>query len=197
MSRLNTPSERLRSRFPNWVMSTSSFRGQQAVTLAAEGLLEAARFLKEDAHCAFDFLMDLTAVDYLKFGKFQDSQPTMPTPSPLPYFMKPKRLEEAWARAVPDSEYRYDVIYHFFSSTRQHRLRLAVPLKADGPRVRSLAGLWKAADWFEREAWDLFGIAFEGHPNLKRILMYEGFEGHPLRKDYPYYKRQPLIGPQN
>lgn len=197
MSRLSTPAESLQSRFPNKVIAISTFRDQQAVTLAAEGLLEAARFLKEDPDSAFDFLMDLTAVDYLKFGQFQDSQPTMPTPSPLPYFMKPKRLDETWARAVSDTEYRFDVVYHFFSSAHQHRLRLMIPLKMGALQVRSLTGLWKAADWFEREVWDLFGIVFEGHPNLKRILMYEGFEGHPLRKSYPYYKRQPLIGPQN
>ena len=63
--------------------------------------------------------------------------------------------------------------------------------------VDSVADLWPAADWFEREVWDLFGIRFTGHPNLKRIMMYEPFEGHPLRKDYAVNKRQPLIGPVN
>ena len=197
MSPSSTPAESLRSRFPNRVLDVSVFRAQPAVTLAADGLPEAARFLKQDSASAFDFLMDLTAVDYLKFGKSQSSQPTMPTPSPLPYFMKPKRLDETWTRVVSNTEYRFDVVYHFFSSARQHRLRLVVPLKASGLQVSSLTGLWKAADWFEREVWDMFGITFEGHPNLKRILMYDSFEGYPLRKDYPYYKRQPLIGPQN
>ena len=61
----------------------------------------------------------------------------------------------------------------------------------------SLASLWPGADWLEREVWDMFGVDFRGHPDLKRILMYEGFDGHPLRKDYPVNKRQPLIGPTN
>ena len=61
----------------------------------------------------------------------------------------------------------------------------------------SVTTLWPVADWLEREAWDMFGVSFRGHPNLKRILMYDGFEGHPLRKDYPVNKRQPLIGPLN
>jgi NADH-quinone oxidoreductase subunit C len=59
--------------------------------------------------------------------------------------------------------------------------------------VDSLAGLWKNADWLEREVFDMFGVGFMGHPNLKRILMYEGFEGHPLRKSYPWRKEQPRI----
>jgi NADH-quinone oxidoreductase subunit C len=63
--------------------------------------------------------------------------------------------------------------------------------------VDSLTGLWAGANWFEREVWDMFGISFIGHPNLKRILMYEEFKGHPLQKDYPVSKRQPIIGPLN
>lgn len=89
---------------------------------------------------------------------------------------------------------RFQVVYHFFSLKRSHRLRVKVPA-ADGGSVPSLTGLWAIANWFERECWDLLGIKFDGHPNLKRILMYEEFVGHPLRKDYPINKRQPLIGP--
>ena len=89
---------------------------------------------------------------------------------------------------------RFQVVYHFYSLNKNHRLRIKVPA-ADGGSVSSLTGLWAVANWFERECWDLFGIQFEGHPNLRRIMMYEGFVGHPLRKDYPINRRQPLIGP--
>lgn len=89
---------------------------------------------------------------------------------------------------------RFQVVYHFFSLKHGHRLRVKVPA-AEGGSVPSLTGLWEIANWFERECWDLFGVKFDGHPNLKRILMYEEFVGHPLRKDYPINKRQPLIGP--
>jgi NADH-quinone oxidoreductase subunit C len=88
-------------------------------------------------------------------------------------------------------------VYHFYSLTHKHRLRLVVPLDDADGAVDSLTPLWAGANWLEREVWDMFGIRFNGHPDLKRILMYEEFEGHPLRKDYPVNKRQPLIGPVN
>jgi NADH:ubiquinone oxidoreductase subunit C len=101
------------------------------------------------------------------------------------------------AGLVSNDGYRFDVVYHFYSSSHHHRLRVKVPLGAADPTVQSLTGLWRAADWFEREVWDMFGIRFGGHPDLRRLLMYEEFQGHPLRKDYPINRRQPLIGPKN
>ena len=92
---------------------------------------------------------------------------------------------------------RFDVVYHFASLPLQRRLRLKVPIEDGAAALESLTPLWGSANWLEREVWDMFGIRFAGHPDLKRILMYEGFEGHPLRKDYPIQKRQPLIGPKN
>ena len=146
---------------------------------------------------AFDVLMDLTALDYLKFGKTLSSAPTLSTPSPLPYYMKPKTLPEQWDRPISNDQYRFEVVYHFYSTAHNHRLRLKVAVPAVDPAVDSVTGIWAAANWFEREAWDMFGITFRGHPNLKRILMYESFKGHPLRKDYPVNRRQPLVGPLN
>lgn len=92
---------------------------------------------------------------------------------------------------------RFEMVYHFFSLRHNHRLRIKVKVSENDLSVASLTPLWPIADWLEREVWDMFGIKFEGHPNLKRILMYEEFVGHPLRKDYPISKRQPLIGPKN
>lgn len=87
---------------------------------------------------------------------------------------------------------RFEVVYHLYSTSKKHRIRIKVGL-ADGESVDTISKLWRNADWLEREVWDLYGIRFEGHPNLKRILLYEAFEGHPLRKDYPKDKRQPLV----
>ena len=92
---------------------------------------------------------------------------------------------------------RFDVVYHLLSLPFNRRVRIKVPVEEDEPVVDSLTPLWACANWLEREVWDMFGIRFAGHPDLKRILMYEEFEGHPLRKDYPIQKRQPLIGPKN
>lgn len=92
---------------------------------------------------------------------------------------------------------RFEVVYHLLSMANKRRLRVKLRVDGDDPVVESITHLWGSANWLEREVWDMFGIRFAGHPNLKRILMYEEFEGHPLRKDYPMRKRQPLIGPKN
>jgi NADH-quinone oxidoreductase subunit C/D len=89
----------------------------------------------------------------------------------------------------PEREQRYEVVYHLTSLDKSHRVRVRVPVDEDDPRVPTAYGLWKAADWFEREAWDLMGIRFDGHPNLRRILTHEAFQGHALRKDYDPEKR--------
>ena len=96
-----------------------------------------------------------------------------------------------------EKEKRFEVVYNLFSLTKNHRLFVKVPLAESAPELESVVSVWPAADWYEREAWDMFGIVFKGHPNLKRILMYEGFKGHALRKDYRYNLRQPIIGPVN
>jgi len=90
-------------------------------------------------------------------------------------------------------EPRFEVVYHLYSVARKHRLRLKVQLAEEDPVVDSLCEQFKIANWFEREIWDMYGIRFKGHPNLKRILLYEEFVGHPLRKDYPKERRQPLL----
>ena len=93
-------------------------------------------------------------------------------------------------------EPRFEVVYHFYSLSKNHRLRLKVGAEEDNPTVASVVSLYKSALWMEREAWDLYGIKFEGHPDLRRILLYPEFEGHPLRKDYEMEHRQPRIPPR-
>ena len=163
-----TPLQRVQEKFSQAVIETHAFRGDETVVIRPGALLPVAKFLKETPELDFNFLMDLSAVDYLLFagGKIQ-------------------------------KEFRFEVVYHFFSLKHNHRLRLKVPVDEKNSAIDTLCDLWPSANWYEREVWDMFGIRFKGHPNLKRILMYEEFQGHALRKDYPFNKRQPLIGPLN
>jgi NADH-quinone oxidoreductase subunit C len=140
-----------------------------------------------------NFLMDATATDFSTFGT-----------KASPAFFSSSGVAVSPSAQIPDPEpwpgppsCRFVVVYHFFSHPLKHRLRVEVPLEEADAEVDSLASLWPGADWLEREVWDMFGIRFRGHPNLKRILMYDEFVGHPLRKDYPVNHRQPLIGPVN
>ncbi len=96
-----------------------------------------------------------------------------------------------------EKENRFEIIYNLYSTVKNHRIFIKLPVPEKDARVETVTSVWPAANWFEREVWDMFGVKFDGHPNLKRILMYEEFQGHALRKDYPYNKRQPLIGPLN
>jgi NADH-quinone oxidoreductase subunit C len=89
-------------------------------------------------------------------------------------------------------EPRFDVIYHLASISRRFRLRLKVPVGGEEPHVPTVSPIWRAAGWLEREVWDLFGIVFDEHPDLGRLLMPEDWEGHPLRKDYPVQIKQPV-----
>ena len=187
--------ESVEERFPAAVSASYTFRGDATVVLRPGSLLEIARFLKEDPELSMNFLVDVTAVDYSAFGK-----------GPAPAFFASSGVTVSPGLQIPDQDpwpgppdaARFAVVYHFFSMSHKHRLRLQVPVEDEtSPELDSLVSLWPGANWLEREVWDMFGIGFRGHPNLKRILMYEEFEGHPLRKDYPVRKRQPLIGPLN
>ncbi|MBF0504865.1 MAG: NADH-quinone oxidoreductase subunit C [Candidatus Omnitrophica bacterium] len=162
-----TPGQIVQEQFSQQMIEAHDFRGDQTLIIQAPALRAVALFLKEKPELDFNFLMDLTAVDYLFFAG--------------------GRVAKAW---------RFEVVYHFYSLKHNQRLRLKVPVEEKNPEVETLCDLWASANWYEREVWDMFGIRFKGHPNLKRILMYEEFKGHALRKDYPFNKRQPLIGPQ-
>jgi len=94
-------------------------------------------------------------------------------------------------------EPRFEVVHHLYSVKRNHRVRVKARVPEPLCEIDSVAGVYPSANWMEREVFDLYGVRFRGHPDLRRILLYEGFDGHPLRKDYPKEKRQPLVGPRN
>lgn len=130
--------------------------GEITIEVKAAGLLEAARILRDEPALKFEQLIDLCGVDYAEYG------------------------EGTWTGL------RYAVVYHFLSISLNQRLRLRVFAQdEDFPVLPTVVDLWPAANWFEREAFDLFGIMFEGHPDLRRLLTDYGFIGHPFRKDFP------------
>ena len=100
------------------------------------------------------------------------------------------RLTFDYLRCLSAVDYvdRIEVVYHLFSLERRHKMVVKVSLEPDSPRVASVVSVWKGADWFEREAHDLFGVEFEGHPNLAPLLLYDGFEGHPGLKSFPFHE---------
>jgi NADH-quinone oxidoreductase subunit C len=92
---------------------------------------------------------------------------------------------------------RFEVVYHLFATGTNQRVRIKARVAEEAAEIASVVALYASANWMEREVFDLYGIRFDGHPDLRRILLYEEFEGHPLRKDYPKERRQPLVGPRN
>ena len=90
-------------------------------------------------------------------------------------------------------EPRFEVVYHLYSVAKNHRVRIKARVGGASPELPSAVSLYASANWMEREVWDLYGVRFRGHPDLRRILLYDGFEGHPLRKDYPKDREQPLV----
>ena len=134
--------------------------------------------LQSDKSIALTQFSDLTVVDYLKFGISDwDTQ---------------KTSASGFSRAVSvkkdnsvQMKKRFAVVYHLLSMTHNWRLRVKVFLDSESPKIQSVTSIWPVANWFEREAFDLFGILFEGHPDLRRLLTDYGFVGHPFRKDFP------------
>ncbi|MEN8183722.1 MAG: NADH-quinone oxidoreductase subunit C [Myxococcota bacterium] len=94
-------------------------------------------------------------------------------------------------------EPRFEVVYHLYSVRQNHRVRIKVGVSEEACEVDSVVDVYPSANWMEREAFDLYGVGFRNHPDLRRLLLYDEFDGHPLRKDYAKEKRQPLIGPRN
>ena len=107
------------------------------------------------------------------------------------------RFELCASISGADDTVDFWVVYHLYSVAKNQRVRVKARVSEASPELPSAVPLWASANWMEREVWDLYGVRFRGHPDLRRILLYDGFEGHPLRKDYPKEKRQPLVGPRN
>ena len=134
---------------PQTVQGVKFDRDEMTIYVDRSVIREACALLRDDPNCPFNYLSDVTCVDWYP------------------------------------SEPRFEVVYHLFSIPKKERVRLKVRLNGDAPALESITSVWPGANYFEREVFDLFGIRFNGHPYLRRLLMPENWEGHPLRKDYP------------
>ena len=134
---------------PAAVVGVKFDRDEMSIYVERSCIRDACVLLRDDADCTFNFLADITCVDWFP------------------------------------SEPRFEVVYHLLSMAKKERVRLKVRLDGSSPALDSVTQVWPAANYFEREVFDLFGVRFAGHPYLRRLLMPEDWEGHPLRKDYP------------
>jgi NADH-quinone oxidoreductase subunit C len=180
--------DRIKARFGERAAVVAQPRGETTVELAPQDWIEAIRALRDEPDFAFEQLSDLCGVDYLGYGKdeWETSDVTWEGFSRGVEGLGPGRFtwENRPTGRGPDK--RFAVVVHLLSLRHNRRVRLrCFAADHDLPVVPSLVELYPVADWFEREAFDLFGIVFEGHPDLRRILTDYGFVGHPFRKDFP------------
>jgi NADH-quinone oxidoreductase subunit C len=180
--------ERLTARFGDRLLALREAGGETTVDIAPEHLLEVARALRDERDLRFEQLIDTCGVDYFRFGQTEWDTDGVSNEG----FSRgvegqgPGRFDWSERPTVPSAERRFAAVTHLLSITNNRRLRLRVFCPDDTlPMVPSLVDIWPVANWFEREAFDLFGIIFDGHPDLRRLLTDYGFVGHPFRKDFP------------
>lgn len=148
----------IQSKVPQLIIGAAAESDHACVRVSRDRLVDFMRLARLDADLSFEFLVDITVIDWLD-----------------------------------RKEFRFEVVYHLLSLTRGCRLRVKVELPENDPQTDSVVTVWPGANFMEREAWDMYGVVFKGHPDLRRILMYEEFRGHPLRKDYPVQVKQPCV----
>jgi len=183
-----TLSASLKECFAEQIEISSTANGQVAIRVPVGQWLEIAQTLRDDSRFAFSQLTDLCGVDYLGYGQseWQTKDATHDGFSRGVEGSGPGRFDWDNRPESGDMEQRFSVVAHLISLTHNVRLSMSTFAADEGlPVVPSLIDVWNSANWYERETFDLFGIVFEGHPDLRRILTDYGFTGHPLRKDFP------------
>ncbi|MGH7281154.1 MAG: NADH-quinone oxidoreductase subunit C [Polyangiaceae bacterium] len=161
---------KLKDRFGAAVLETHSQHGDDTALVTPESWRAICDFLRHDPSLDFDLFVDLCGVDYPK---------------------RPLTIAAGGGGAG-----RMEVVMHLYSTSKKHRVRLKTRVgdeEMEGADLDSVSSIWPGANWLEREVFDMSGVTFKGHPDLRRILMYPEFEGHPLLKDYPAQRTQPLV----
>ena len=185
MTKLEGLAEKVRAAFVQESESLHICNGEITLVISAtyaqSKIVSICHKLRHDPDFRFEMLMDICAIDYLHYGCSEWETATATA----------KGFERGVlpiSQANPHSTWqgpRFAVVYHLLSIAHNHRLRLKVFVPDSQPMIESVVGVWNSANWYEREAFDLFGILFTGHPDLRRILTDYGFIGHPFRKDFP------------
>lgn len=176
---VNSLVDSLVARFGAAITDAHVVYDQAVIELKPDQLLSVCQSLRDETEYSFEQLVDLCGVDYSAFGKADwETQSTSSTG-----FSRgvSKEIFDDDAKARP----HFAVVYHLLSIKNNQRLRVRCMIDDTPAKIESVAGIWASANWYEREAFDLFGILFEGHPDLRRILTDYGFVGHPFRKDFP------------
>ncbi len=178
--KLKRLADRVEERFGDVLVRLPSLPHELAFEVPAANLLETCRALRDEEGFRFEQLIDVCGIDHLGYGNAE--------------WVTEDATDTGFSRGVhrelphtePNYARRFAVVYHLLSVTLNQRIRLKVFCDAgDPPVVPSIDGIWSAANWFEREAFDMFGILFDGHPDMRRILTDYGFVGYPFRKDFP------------
>ena len=171
--------EQLKSELANHITDLNLAYGELTIECEAQNLKSIMLELRDQEAFSFGQLIDLCGVDYLSYGEY-DWETESATESGFS-----RGVERQEAKAYAMDKPRFAVVYHLLSTKKNHRLRVKLFVDEAHLIIPSVHDLWKGANWFEREAYDLYGILFDGHPDLRRILTDYGFIGHPFRKDFP------------
>ena len=182
-------SQALAHTFSSKLQTNVVAHGEVTIEVAAADILAVCKTLRDDTALRFEQLIDVCGVDYSEYGNVEWATDST---SSTGFSRGVEPNVGARLRFGDDPDYinkdrpRFAAVYHLLSISNNHRLRIRVYCESDAvPVVPSVLDIWPAANWFEREAFDLFGIIFDGHPDLRRILTDYGFVGHPFRKDFP------------
>ncbi|MDH5694347.1 MAG: NADH-quinone oxidoreductase subunit C [Gammaproteobacteria bacterium] len=172
--------DNLKKRFASLLTGCELRYGDEVtIEVSSENIREVCLALRDEPQFEFKQLIDLCGVDYLTYGDTEWATESASSSGFSRGRVKGKDPRHAWQKE------RFAVVYHLISYSKNERVRIRSFVAEDFPVIASVMDIWQVADWFEREAFDLYGIIFEGHPDLRRILTDYGFIGHPLRKDFP------------
>ena len=171
---------KIQARFADLAIEPKVHAGQLTIEFDSGNLQEICLALRDEPDFLFEQLVDVCGVDYLDYGKTEWETSSQASSTGF------SRGVEARTPTAGDSDQpRFAAVYHLLSHQLNQRIRLRCFVSGEPPIIASVCDIWSSANWFEREAFDLFGILFEGHPDLRRILTDYGFIGHPFRKDFP------------